>query len=114
MIDVGLRPNCGRPEVMPNLFMVKLIHRYRSYLSSKAVSRPPGAPRLIEMQWQWLPWLIPWAVAWLICWVFGLSGLGSLYVVLPLLGLSLVGACFVGWVILVDGAKHDVERWRSK
>ena len=89
--------------------MAKLIHRYRSYLSSRAASRLPGAPRLIEMQWQWLPWVIPWAVAWFVCWAFDLSGPRSLYVVLPLLGLSLVGAGFVGWVFIADGARHDVE-----
>jgi hypothetical protein len=94
---------------MPLSAMIKLIRRYRAHLLSKATGLDRGAGRL-----QCFPWTALWGLEALICWEFGLSGPRSLYVLLPLVGLSLVGVGFVGWVFFVEGLRTDLPKRRGK
>lgn len=46
-----------------------------------------------------LVWILPALLAVVICWTFGLTGVESLYLSVPLVALSIFGCCgYVGWI----------------
>lgn len=72
-----------------------LIGANRERLTTKAKAATPGADRLIEMQWQWLPWYLPSILGIGICALLGLSGPPSLWVLVPSVGSQIAGSLYV-------------------
>lgn len=76
--------------------------------------RPRSAvERIMVMNVRTIPWVAPAALAVAVCWWFSLDGVRSLWVSLPLVGVTLVGLIYVGYVYTVVGWRSDRERGRK-
>jgi len=91
-----------------------LIGAYRERLKAKAKAATPGAGRLIEMQWQWLPWFLPSILGIGICSILGLSGPPSLWVLVPSVGSQIAGSLFVACVFIREGPIADYNEWTKR
>jgi hypothetical protein len=80
--------------------------RYRSYLRRKADATPRGYGRVIDMQWQWLPWMALWLAAATVCDVFSLEGAETLFAIIPLMGVSVMGMALVFAVFFRSGWRN--------
>lgn len=93
--------------------MMTLLRRYRAYLARKAHDARRG-DGMIEMQGQTLPWFAPLLLALGICYLFDLKGDESLFVILPLLAITMFGALFVNWVFFIEGPIANFKRARQR
>jgi hypothetical protein len=87
--------------------------RYHCALVADAREARSAAERLRSIKARTIPWVIPSALAIIICWSFSLEGARSLWVSLPLVGITLAGIIYTGAVYAITGWRRDRERGRS-